>query len=272
VVGTTITDSAYDTSGGPVTVEVLDGTGHPLTTGTFSITIGLGTCTPSPTSLLGCGTGSLASASNTLTRNTSTSSGIVEASFGDLSINDIGGYQLGASAGTLPASSNATSDFFTIAQEGTVCTPGPHCTIGTSNTTTGTSLDAGTTGSGTLSLSLVKNAPLTCGTYSVVHGSASVADIVGSDFAGGTITLITSHSAAPGTGVGGFTICLASVLPFKTADGKDAEHVGSFYVGTLPNCSPKVQAPCIVSKNRSVPSSDLIITFRIAPGDPMWYD
>src|SRR6266542_6010521 len=88
VVNTTITSSAYDSSAGPVTVKVLDGNGNPLTAGTYPVTIGLAPCAPDPTSLLACGTGSLSSGSNTLTTNTSTSSGIDEASFVDLSIPD----------------------------------------------------------------------------------------------------------------------------------------------------------------------------------------
>ena len=119
-----ITDTAFDTGGGPVQVEILDGYGFRATGISASIGVAFGN---------NAGGGILGGTSPV-----ATSSGV--ASFSDLSIDTPGfDYTLVASALDL---GTATSDPFTIADLGVDCIPDVDCVGSLSDTTTSGTVNA----------------------------------------------------------------------------------------------------------------------------------
>jgi hypothetical protein len=257
-VNTAIT-SAFPSPGGPVKVEVVDGSGHLVTGSTAPVTVAIGS---NP------GSGTL---SGTLTVNAS--GGI--ASFSDLSINQPGdGYTLTAtSPGFAPAPPSNQFKIWESAQPCTAPCSASSSTATTSATVTTTSPippgDFLAFGLGGVSFSCV-------GTYQRVSDTVSF-DIlspsgVALSSARFTVTLDINKSAvlASGrTGAAQWQTCYASQQPFTALPNTSGSTViggVTYQTGLLPDCSKTQGAPCVQARHKDM-AGDVILTF-LASGDP----
>jgi len=256
--------SAVDSTGGPVKVEVLDGSGKLVTGSTAAVTVAIGS-NPAAGSLTG-----------TLTVNAS--GGI--ASFSDLSINQQGdGYTLTAtSPGLTPAQPSGSFNISGSAQSSSCSAP---CTITSSTTTTSATVtttsripsgDFVTVGLGGVDYACA-------GTYTRVSDpvtfnvlSPSGIAVQNAQF---TVTLDINKSAvlASGrTGASQWQICYASTItpPFPSQPGTSGTAViggVTYNTGLLLDCSKSQGAPCVQNRHKDM-AGDVIITF-LASGDPV---
>ncbi len=257
-VGAAIT-SAFDSQGGPVTVEVLDGSGHLDASSTAAVTIAIG---------MNPGSGSLSG-----TTTVDASAGV--ASFSDLSISATGtGYTLVA---TSQGITSATSDPFNISGVIQPCS-GSSCSASASSTTTSGTVTTSPTTSGEFLAAGIGGVSYTCaGTYQRVSdpfsfdlfNSSGVAD----PNARFTVMLEISKSAVQTsgrTGASQWQICYASTSPFTALPGTAGTAViGGVTVNTglLPDCSSSQGAPCVQARNKDN-AGDVVVTF-LASGDPV---
>ena len=244
--------------GGPVKVEILDGSGQLATSSTAAVTVAIGS---NP------GAGSL---SGTLT--VSASGGI--ASFSDLSIDRVGDeYTLTA---TSPGLSPTASTSFDISGSGQTCTV--PCTASSSTTTTSATV---TVTSGVLPGDFLKvavgGAGYVCaGTYTRVSDPVSFDVLspsgVALSTAQFTVTLDINKTAvlASGrTGASQWETCYASTKSFTTLPNTSGTTViggVTYQTGLLPDCSKTQGAPCVQARHKDM-AGDVIITF-LASGDP----
>jgi hypothetical protein len=248
--------SGFDSSGSPVAVEVLDGSGQLLTSSTAAVTLAIGS---NP------GSGTLSG-----TTMVNASGGV--ASFPGISINATGsGYTLVA---TSPAITSATSRYFDIWGTLQSC-PGASCTgSSASKTTTGTVSTSSASGQflgvglGGVSFACGGSyQPLSDPLSFDVLSSAGVADPSAQFDA--TLEIdksVVQSSGHPGAST--WQICYADTVPFTTRLGTEGTAtVGpvTYYTGELPDCSSSQPAPCVVSRNKDN-AGDVVVEF-LASGD-----
>jgi hypothetical protein len=279
-VNTTITPSFDSPAGGPVKVEVLDASGHLVTSSKAAVTIAI-TATANP------GSGTL---SGTTTLNTI--GGV--ASFSDLSINQPGiGYRLTATSyGMNPA----TSAHFTIWGSLQPCSTTPCSASASSATTSGTATTSSAGSAQFLGTGIGGGSYSCAGTYQPVSDPFSF-DVVsgsgdtqpGAQFA---VTLQIDKTLVQSSGHPGassWQICYASMSPFTAQPGTSGTTtIGdvTFDTGLLPNCRPDDEnpgspqrpdyqqrlshtpvPPCVQARHKDH-AGDVIVTF-LASGDPL---
>jgi len=249
--------TGVNSSGGPVQVEVLDGTGVVAANSTVPITVGLSS---NP------GSGSL---SGTTTVNAS--AGV--ASFTDLSIDAAGvGYTLLATSPGI--ASDTSKPPFTIYGSFGACSSS--CSGSASSKTTAGSV---TTSSGTAGDLLgvgVGGASYTCNsTYQPVSDPVNVQllDASGNPLFGQFTAVLTifkntvQNSGHPGAS--SWQVCYADTKSFTPRPGTtlgDAMIGGvHYFTGLLPDCSSSQPAPCVQARNKNN-AGDVLVTI-LAAGD-----
>jgi hypothetical protein len=260
--GQTISTSALNPAGPPVTVEVLDGNGNPSPISGLPITASLA-ANPGPGTLSG-------------TTTQPAMNGV--ASFADLSINQPGdGYELGASS---PGLSPATSTPFNEYTASVTCPPGQSCSTSSSTPTSTLTVNAPPSASAnTLTISVDEGTQLACGGYGSQDPNwyAFTSSSTGEK----TITYQVVPSSAEHRVLAGFQFCLGAPYEFTSRSGAPAPpgtlpDGSSGYIGLLPNCPATPAGPCIASRT-SVPDPgsptgfDAILKVRFPaglPGDP----
>lgn len=250
-----VIQTGFNSSGGPVQVEVLDGVGHVVTASAAPVTVAFSS---NP------GSGSLSG-----TTTVDASSGV--ASFRDLSISAPGiGYALLA---TSPGITQATSSPFTI--YGSIAGCSSSCSGSSSGKSTAGSV---TTSAGTAGDLL--GVGLGGVTYSCNSSYQPVSDPVNVDllsatgtaqFAAFSATLEIFKSAVQAsghTGASTWQVCYADTSPFTPRTGVNGTTmIGgvTYYTGLLPDCSSTQQAPCVEARTKDK-AGDVVITF-LATGD-----
>jgi hypothetical protein len=264
-------------SGGPVKVAVLDGSGQPITNPaaiggpvTVTVTITPGS-NPGPGNLLG-------------TTTAQTSGGV--ASFSDLSIDRSGeGYRLTATPAALPGqviSASDPSDYFTIFGSLKQCqASGAPCSASLSSaTTTGTVTTSSATSPGSLLGTGIGGANYSCATYQSFSDPFSF-DVFspsgaqqGAQF---SASIDISKSTVKSSGrnqIAQWQLCYASpdnfmanAVPGTYTPGGAVIGGVSFNTGLLLACSATQGVPpCLQS--RAKVNGDVLITF-LASGDPV---
>ena len=251
--------SAFDSQGGPVKVEVLDGSGQLITRSTAAVTVAIGS---NP------GSGSL---SGTVTANAS--GGI--ASFTNLSIDRPGiGYTLTA---TSPGITPATSADFTIWGSIQHCSTTPCSASSSTTTTTGTVTTSSASTTQLLGFG-IGGVSFTCGgTYHELSDPISFDVFSPSGLAQPsaqfTASLEISKTVVQASGRPGasqWQICYASQQPFTAQPGTSGTTmIGgvTYNTGLLPDCSPSQGAPCVQARTKDN-AGDVVVTF-LATGDPV---
>lgn len=261
-VANAVITSLVDSKGGPVKVEVLDGSGNLVTGSTAAVTVAIGS---NP------GAGSL---SGTLTVNAS--GGI--ASFSDLSINQQGdGYTLTAtSPGLTPARPSGSFNISGSSQPSSCSSP---CTVSSSTTTTSATVTTTTPiPPGDFLTVGIGGVDYACaGTYTRVSDPVTFNVLspsgVALSSARFTVTLDINKSAvlASGrTGAAQWQICYASTQQFTAQPGTSGTAViggVTYNTGLLPGCSNTQGAPCVQARHKDM-AGDVIVTF-LASGDPV---
>jgi hypothetical protein len=248
--------TAINSTGGPVTVEVLDASGNVDTSSTAAVTVAIG---PSE------GSGSL---SGTLTVNAS--GGI--ASFSDLSIDLSGVYSLAA---TSPGITSMNSGSFTISQI-SPCSVAPCTASATSATTMGTVTSAPTTSGEVLSVG-IGGVTYTCGgTYQPVSDPFSFellksngAPDLNAQFTTVLEIFKATVEASGRTGASSWEICYASIQPFTALPGTASTAViggVTYNTGLLPDCTNTPVRPCVQDRHKDN-AGDVVVTV-LAAGDP----
>jgi hypothetical protein len=247
--------SGFNSSGGPVQVEILDGTGHLATAATAPVSVAIGS-NPGPGSLSG-------------TTTVNANAGV--APFSDLSINAPGiGYTLTA---TSPGIAATTSTDFTI--YGSIGGCSTSCSgSSSSKTTTGSATTSSGTAGDLLGVGL-GGVSYTCNSaYQPISDPFNV-DLLSAAGAAkqaqfsATLEISKSAVQASGhTGASTWQICYADTSPFTTQPGTLGTAViggVTYYTGLLPDCSSTQPAPCVQSRNKDN-AGDVVITF-LAAGD-----
>jgi hypothetical protein len=255
VAGKIIT-SSFNSSGGPVEVAVLDGSGHLATHSTAAVTVAI---SANP------GSGTL---SGTTTVNAI--GGI--ASFANLSIDKVGtGYSLAASSTGI---TSTTSSFFTIWGSLSACSASASCSGSASSKTTAETVSTSGLG-GVLGVGLGGTSYL-CGSYIETSDpvtfdllDSSGAPIGSADFSG-TLEIFKNSVLASGhPGASTWQICYASTTsftPLPNTGGTAIFGLVKYFTGLLPDCSSTQPAPCVQSRTKDN-GGDVLITF-LATGDP----
>ncbi len=298
-VSQTITNVAYDPSGAPVAVEVVDGAGQRIPTSSLAVTVGLGA---NP------GNGTLAG-----TTTVTTSNGV--ASFVSLSINQPGvGYTLVA---TSPQTSSATSDSFNIDEVAVLCQEDVDCTgsiplratnqsLGGSSTVDVTAIEGplADTDTGFLTVSRQIGGPLDCVNYTEL---TAVLDVVAVDFTAldrekRVVATIDKRvmNASANNGASFLDTCFGAPYQFATKPGTPLEVNATYvpgpypapeYKGLLPDCGgtavlddpttpgvsgPAVSSagpPCVVKRKKNQAGDGIIESLwpsgrTVGAGDP----
>ena len=237
-----ITDTPFDTGGGPVQVEILDAANDRATGVSGTVVVAIGT---NP------GGGTLAG-----TKSRPAIAGV--ASYTNLSIDKTSiGYTLVASSNGL---GTATSDPFTIAQLGVDCVPFEDCFGDLSDSTTSAEVDAIADSSAPrLTMSLTAGGP-NCDEYTE-HSSTlefGVTSTRAKQVTLGFDTGLDPYFVQPGD----FQVCYQSPTSFVDRDG------ATVTLGLLPDCDPYGDpvSPCVL--DRSADGSFVFITFVAPQGDP----
>jgi hypothetical protein len=255
--------TGFNSTGGPLTVQLADANKNPLNPADFSasgtqVTVSIAT---NP------GGGTLAG-----TATVTSSNGV--AHFEDLQINAVGvGYALAANA---PGFASATSNLFTITGQIQACGSGP-CSASQSTATTATS--ATTTARGDFVALGLGGATFTCPHYTAVSDPADfgVFDSAGDGVAGSsaTATLTLSKSAVQSSPrpLILWQVCYVSPEPFPAIPGTRGTTViggTTYHTGLLLPCLllPGHKQPCLISQ-RYTATGGVKLTF-FALGDPYW--
>ena len=273
--GSTITGVVGDPAGPPVAVSVLDGSGN-LADAAISITVGLGTA-PAGAVLDG-------------TKTVTSSNGV--ATFGDLSVDEIGKYTLVA---TSPQATSATSDAFkahlTLVRcfDNTFCTADAAIdgTVPGSNRRYTNSLkvdappnpDGGVSNDGgALALSFNGSAVPNCPTYAPVSPDTEV--VLGPNRVK-TVTSTIAKSILDERHRSATSLQTCLIAPYQfnlgtaSGNGGQAQPLGGDvdgdghddYVGLLPNCNPvKPDPPCQVSAGTDAQGNGVVV--YLLPADP----
>jgi hypothetical protein len=242
-------------AGGPVQVEVLDGTNARVTSSTLAITVGIDPASPNPAP------GS--ALSGTLTQNAV--AGV--ASFGDLSINLHGVYGLRATAtGVSPASSGT----FTIWDNVAPCSPSDPCNATVNSPKSETAQFSATSSTaGVLLLSLGQDAPSTLDCGDSFNHAPSVG--IGGTYlvtATNVKTLITTIDktvvqSEPNNGAAFYKVCFESDEPFV---GSDGTVVPPGTPALLPDCKAVAGPPCLKSVTKDK-AGDVVETVNLPADD-----
>ncbi len=254
--------NAVGSTGGPVQVEVLDGTGNLATSSTAAVTVTIGA---NP------GSGSLSG-----TTTVDASGGV--ATFGNLSIDRSGlGYTLTMSS---PGIDPVTSGYFNIESQLAPCTTTPCTASSSTKTTTGTVSTSSTSSSDPYLGVGLGGVTYTCPTYTGSSDPVSF-DVLSSSGAAlpaaqFSVQLEISKSTVQASGHPGastWQICYASTQSFTAISGTSGSTtIGgvTYYTGLLPGCSNTAPvAPCLQAKNKDN-AGDVIVTF-LASGDPVGF-
>ena len=256
----------FDSTGSPLTVQLLDANNDVLNPADFSASR-----TPVTVSIrTNPGNGTLSGTTTVVSSN-----GVAD--FENLQINNAGvGYDLAASSSGL---ASATSNFFTITGKIEPCATGS-CSASQSTSTTAASLATSSLGNFvTLGLGGVA---LTCDHYQAVSDVAAfgVFDSSGASVtnASSTVTLTVSKQVAESAHrpLWRWQLCYGSQTPFPAIPGtKGTTVIGgtTYYTGLLLSCfllPPGHPQPCLKSR-RVTPWGAVTLTF-IARGDPLGHD
>lgn len=250
--------AGFDSSGGPVKVEVLDGSGQLVTGSSAPVTVAIDS---NP------GSGTLSG-----TTTVDASGGV--APFSDLSINQPGtGYTLSA---TSPGLRSATSAPFTILTSLQPCSASS-CSAQASSATTMGTVTSSPTSAGEFLGAGIGGVSYSCGgTYQPVSdpfsfdlfSSSGVAD-PNAQFTVMLEIFKATVKASGRTGASQWQICYASAEPFTALPGTSGTAViGGVTVNTglLPDCSSTQGAPCVQHRNKDN-AGDVVVTL-LAAGDP----
>lgn len=267
--GVTITSVALDPTGAPVSVRVLDGAGQPTSATGLPITLGL--------AVNGGGVGQFG-----VTR--STVNGTV--TFPGISLSKYGTYRFNA---TSAGATTATSSLFNVWQVVENCaTTDCHLVAGVSGSFSST-LDVDAT-SGVLGVSSGGRAKPICGPNNAYdtqfnHAPGTTTGNAYGAAAGSADKLVTlvvekkEDQRQPNNGASFYQVCYAAPLTASPSasylrPGTVAvqDPTTSEWVWVLPDCGPQVpgDAACVLSRNKDN-AGRVIVTFRLAPGDPTWW-
>lgn len=250
--------SAPGSTGGPVTVEVLDGSGDLDTNSDAAVTVAIGA---------NSGPGSLSG-----TTTVDASSGV--ASFADLSISAAGVYTLVA---TSPGIISDTSASLSISGDIQPCS-GSSCSASASSATTSGTVTTSAASSGEFLAAGMGGVSYTCaGTYQRVSDPFSF-DLFNSSgivqpsaqFTASLEVFKADVDASGRTGASQWQICYASTQPFAALPGTSGTAVigGITYnTGLLPDCTGTQGAPCVQARHKDN-AGDVVIAF-LATGDPI---
>jgi hypothetical protein len=266
-VGQTISGVAFNPTGPPVTVDVVDGSGHPVNS-TAPVTIAIGN-NPGGSTLSGTAT-------------VSAVGGV--ATFSDLSLDKAAnGYTLSATSGALPGASSTT---FSEQSTSTPCPENQSC-----QTDTGTSAgdlqivaspDPNRTDQGTLTESVnpQHGAQLNCAGYTSADPN-TYEFYVSSINRSKTGTLTIRQPAIPLSGtitaiLGTQQLCFGATYGFLTSSGAPAS-AGTLpdgtpgFIGLLPNCGAAGATVCVQSRSSKLDASspigfDIVVTFFVPEG------
>jgi len=253
----------FNSTGGPLTVQLTDASQNPLNPADFSasgtkVTVSIAT---NP------GGGTLAGTTTVTSSNGA-------AQFGDLQINAVGvGYALAANA---PGFASATSNLFTITGQIQTCGSGA-CSASQSTVTTATS--ATTTAPGDFVALGLGGTTFACPHYTAVSDTADfgILNSAGVGVAGSsaTTTLTLSKSAVQSSPrpLIFWQVCYASPASFPAIPGTTGTAVIggiTYHTGLLLPCIlfPHGQQPCLVSQ-RYTATGGVQLTF-VALGDPFY--
>jgi hypothetical protein len=254
--------TGFNSTGSPLTVQLLDANNDPLDQADFS-----GSGTPVTVSIQANPAGA------TLNGTTTVNSSNGAASFGDLQINNPGvGYQLAANA---TGFTGVTSSAFPISGQIQACGTGS-CTASQSTPTTTASLATSSPGNFvTLSLGGVN---FSCNHYNAVSDVAAF-DVVNSSGVSvpgssstATITVSPSVVKAAHRPLLFWQVCYAAQTPFPVIPGtSETAVIGgvTYNTGLLLPCfliSPKHPAPCLISQSET-PGGAVTLKF-VTLGDP----
>ena len=254
----------FNSTGSPLTVQLVDAKGNPLAPANSSasgtkVTVSIDT---NP------GGGTLAG-----TTTVTSSNGV--ASFGNLQINNAGaGYDLAASASGFTA---ATSAFFTISGQIQACGTGS-CSASQSTPTTAASVAASSVTGDFVTLGL-GGVSFSCNHYNAVSDVASfgVLSSTGANVAGAsaivTLTISPSVVASAHRPLLLWQVCYASQSSFPAIPGTRGTAViggTSYNTGLLLPCilfKPGSQQPCL--KSQQLTETGAITLTFVAVGDPL---
>jgi hypothetical protein len=268
VVGQHITGTDFDSSGPPVTVDVLDGNGNVASGSSAPVTIVLGT---NP------GAGTL---SGTTTVNAV--NGV--ATFKDLSIDKpANGYTLSASSS---GANSTSSSAFNEQNQSVVCPQDQTCQTDVGNaggdTKVVASPQSGTSNAGLLyeSVNAQNNAPLNCAgntsadpnVYEINVTTPNRSKVVTTTIKQPAIPLSGTTTAILGTQ----QICFGAPYDFVTASGSNAP-AGTLpdgtqgFIGLLPDCGASGATVCISNRSSQLDALsplgfDIIVTYNIPAG------
>ena len=269
MVGQPVTASAFDPSGAPVSVDVVDASGQIVTGSTAPVTVALQN-------------GGVATLGGTATQ---TASGGV-ATFADLTVSAAGsGFALSA---TSPGLAGATSTPFGAQNQATACS-GPSCTTTAGNTQGSAQVLAtapgGTSGTLTESVNVQGEGPLTCGSY--VSADPNTYDFMTTNQALSktiTITITDPQGQLPPVGrvLATQQICFQASYDFIQQGGGLAPQGtlpdgSTVFTGLLPSCNDPNSGPChdrasdaLMTDPASPTGYDIVLVASIpaAPGDP----
>lgn len=258
-VGGAVITAGFDSHGGPVKVEVLDGSGRLVTGSTAAVTVAIGS---NP------GSGSLAGTATVYARG-----GV--ASFSNLSIDKPGiGYTLTASS---PGITPAASDDFTIWGSLQRCSTTP-CSASLSSATTAGTVTTFSAAPAELLGAGIGGVSYSCaGSYKPVSDPFSFNTLNTSGVAqprarfAGSLEISKSTVKSSGhPGASSWQICYASTSPFTALYGTSGTAViggVSYHTGLLPNCSKTQGAPCVQARHKAK-AGDVVVAF-LASGDPI---
>ena len=271
VVGQPITGAAYDPSGPPVTVEVVDRQGHVVTASAVAVTIALGS-NPGNATLGG-----------TTTAHTVT--GV--ASFAELTLNEpANGYTLIASS---PGLTGATSDPFDESSAAAICQQNVGCqtSISTSESVFSVTANPDTSqpNAGTLTGSADVGTALQCQGY-IAEDPNWFSFLMSSVNRSKVISYTIKQ--VPASAVRHTRICLGAPYEFTTRSGTPAPQGTlpdgeSGFIGLLPRCHrrwypyrnppPQAGGPCVASRTRTPDGTAFEVTLTVdipegLAGDP----
>jgi hypothetical protein len=255
--------TGFNSTGSPLTVQLLDANNDPLNQADFSAT-----GTPVTVSI------QVNPGDATLSGTTTVNSSDGVAAFGNLQINNAGaGYELAANAAGFTA---GTSGFFTITGQIQGCGTSS-CTASQSTSTTAASLTTSSPGN-FVALGL-GGASYSCNNYNAV---SEVADFGVFNSSGASVTdssSLVTLTVPPAVVKSAdrpllfWQLCYASQAPFPaipTTSGTAVIGGTTYYTGLLLPCfliNPKHPAPCLLSK-RLTRAGALVEKF-VALGDPL---
>jgi hypothetical protein len=268
-VGQTISGTAFNPLGSPVTVDVLDGLGNVVTNSSAAVTISQNS---GPSATLGGST-------------TQTAMNGV-ATFNNLTLDTAGTYTLAANSSGLK---NAISNSFVEVTPQTQTTSCPKskggactATLSSPTGTTPSSITVMTTGqkgaSGNLTLSVdVGTAPVCttlAGTPYVAHDQNFYGFVYTPDAGTPELAKTATYTLFNTGGQEGIHLCFAAPYPFEQLDDSPAQSVatlpdgtGPGFAGLLENCDPAEDGtnpdPC---QTTTTSGSNTVITISIPPG------